>query len=154
VDSHGVAHKRPDVALQHDAFNPIPGVRVPFYRVGLRGLAFDVSLVSSVSVDADVSALRPRPEAPARGEDGEARALVFAPALGVRAPRGLHVRRAARRLPPPSGAPRGADGAGNRGSMGRCGRRRQCGRVMGASPLQMRGAVLGHLKADFFPSSR
>jgi hypothetical protein len=63
MDPLGGVHRRPDIALQHDAFNPIPGVRVPFYRDRLRGLALDVSLVSSASVDAVGSAPRPRPDA-------------------------------------------------------------------------------------------
>jgi len=42
---------------------PIPGVRVPFYRDRLRGLALDVSLVSSASVDAVGSAPRPQHDA-------------------------------------------------------------------------------------------
>ena len=44
-----VAHRRPDIALQHDAFNALPGRRVPFYLVRKQGLVLDVSLVSSVS---------------------------------------------------------------------------------------------------------
>jgi hypothetical protein len=43
--------------------NPIPGVRVPFYQGRLLGLALDVSLVSSASVDPGGSAPRPRPDA-------------------------------------------------------------------------------------------
>jgi hypothetical protein len=59
----GGVHRRPDIALQHDAFNPIPEVRVPLYRIGLRRLALDLSLVSSASIDAVGSAPRPRPDA-------------------------------------------------------------------------------------------
>jgi len=42
MDPIGGVHRRSDIALQHDAFKPIPGVRMPFYRDGLRGLALDV----------------------------------------------------------------------------------------------------------------
>ena len=63
MDPAGGVHRRPDIALQHDAFNPIPGMRVPFYRVGRRGLALDVSLVSSASVDDPRSPPRLRPDA-------------------------------------------------------------------------------------------
>jgi hypothetical protein len=52
MDPIGGVHRRSDIALKHDAFNPFPGVRVPFYRE-----------LSSASVDADGSAPRPRPDA-------------------------------------------------------------------------------------------
>ena len=63
MDPAGGVHRRPDIALQHDAFSQIPGVWVPFYWVGRQGLALDVSLVSSASVDDPRSPPRPRPDA-------------------------------------------------------------------------------------------
>jgi hypothetical protein len=47
------------------------------------------------------------------------------PGVSAKAPRGLHVRCAARRLPPLPGASRGADGAGGHGSTGGRERRRR-----------------------------
>jgi hypothetical protein len=151
VDPDGVAYKRPDVALQHDAFNPIPGVRVPFYRVGLRGLALDLSLVSSASIDAVGSAPRPRPDALKRRHAEKMRKLglwcsrqlwAFAPLvvstagvphadslrflelLATQTVRAIVAQRTVVDV----------DGAGA---------------VTGASPRQMRGAVLGRLNAEF-----
>jgi len=148
-----VAHKRPDVALQHDAFNPIPGVRVPFYRVGLRGLALDLSLVSSASVDANGSAPRSRPDALKHWHAEKMRKhglwcsrqlWAFAPLvvstsgvphadslrllelLATQTVQAIVAQRAGMDV----------DGAGTVA-------------VMGASTPQMRGAVLGRLKAEF-----
>jgi hypothetical protein len=151
VDPDGVAHKRPDVALQHDAIKPIPGVRVPFYRIGLRGLALDLSLVSSASIDAVWSAPRPRPDALMHRHAEEMRkdglwcsrqlwafaplvvftagvphadSLRFLELLATQTVQAILAQRAVVDV----------DGAGA---------------VIGASPRQMRVAVLGRLKAEF-----
>jgi len=146
-----VAHKRPDVALQHDAFNPIPGVRVPFYRVGLRGLALDLSLVSSASVDANGSAPRSRPDALKHWHAEKMRKhglwcsrqlWAFAPLVVSGVPHADSLRLLellATQTVQAIVAQRAGmdvDGAGTVA-------------VMGASTPQMRGAVLGRLKAEF-----
>ena len=109
---------------------------MPFHQVRQRGLVLDVSLVSSASVDPGGSAPHPRTDALKHWHAEKMRTPATAYNVCGRAPRGLHVRRAARRLPPFSAHRAGVDVDG-------------AGAVMGASPPQMRGAVLGSLKADF-----
>jgi len=112
---------------------------VPFHQVRQRGLVLDVSLVSSASVDPGGSAPHPRTDALKHWHAEKMRTPATAYDVCGRAPRGLHVRRAARRLPPFSAHQAGVDVDG-------------AGAVMGSRPPQMRGAVLGSLKAEFLPS--
>jgi len=151
MDPAGGVHRRPDIALHHDAFNPIPGVRVPFYRDRLRGLALDVSLVSSAAVDDPRSPPRPRPYALKRrhaekmgkhglwcSRQGWGFASLVVSTAGVPHADSLRfLELLASQMVQAIGAQRAGMDVDNAGA------------VMGASAPQMRGAVLGRLKAEF-----
>ena len=151
MDPAGGVHRRPDIALQHDAFSQIPGVWVPFYWVGRQGLALDVSLVSSASVDDPRSPPRPRPDALRRrhaekmGKHGlwcSHQGWGFAPLVVSTA--GVPHADSLRFLELLSSQMVQAIGAQRAGVDVD-----SAGAVMGASAPQMRGAVLGRLKAEF-----
>ena len=143
-------HRRPDIALQHDAFNPIPGGRVPFYPVRKRGSCSTCRWCrrrrSTRRVGAAPAARRDEAwhaeKMRKQGSGVPARAGSSRPSWSPRP---------ACRTPTPSASwSFSAEQTVQAITAQRAGVDvDDAGAVMGASPPQMRGAVLGRLKAEF-----